>query len=292
MGGAPQLVSESQVEAMISLLTDDSDAVVDNCRRALLRNARVAEPMLRERMATRDGHTKLFKDVLDDIDRQRTEGEFIRCLAGLPDLQAGSMLLGRLVGAVGATDGVPAALDALADQVGAELARSGDALAAMTAVLVRQAGLRGTEPSLAQPVDALLHGVLVRRRGLPLPLCLVWLLVARRVGIPLFGLNMPGHFLIRLERDAGPQAGSDAQPDSVVIDPFHRGRIISTDRARAYLRRTGFPSSDLAALDASDRDMLLRTLRNLVMAAMRVEDAELQARCERILRAAENRKGA
>lgn len=282
MTPSPELVSESQVEAMISLLSDDSDIVVDNCRRALVRNARIAEPMLREALSERDGDTDRFKHVLDDIERQHAENEFIRQLQGLPDLEQGSILLGRLVGAGKAADRIPAALDALADQVGIELAVSGDPLVAMTAVLVRQNGFRGVEPSRAQPIDALLHGVTTRRRGLPLPLCLVWILVGRRAGIPILGLNLPGHFLIRLRQDSG----------SLVIDPFKQGRVVAPDLLKAHLRHAGFPSTDLAMLDASDRDMLLRTLRNLVMVAVRTDDQRLRERCERILKAAENRRRA
>ena len=274
-------ISESQVEAMISLLTDASASVVDGCRRALLSHAEMAEPMLRERLAQQDSHSAVFQAVLDDIGRNRAEAQLIRYLEGAPDLEQGSLLIGRLVDGDAGPDGVPAALDAMADQVDAEPARTTDALAAMTAVLVRHNDLKGIDPSLAAPVDALLHGVTARRRGLPLPLCVAWVLIARRCRLPLTGVNMPGHFLVRWQRESG----------SVLIDPFHKARIVSEDHCKAYLQRGGFPSTDIAQLDASDLEMLLRTLRNLVMIASRRKDRALAARCSRILNAVEKRKG-
>jgi hypothetical protein len=51
----------------------------------------------------------------------------------------------------------------------------------------------------------------------------------------------------------------------------------------AYLRDAAGGVVDLSLLDASDRDMLLRTLRNLVMLATRRGERELAARCARIL---------
>lgn len=277
------LTSESQVEAMISLLTDESEAVVDGCRKALLAHAEMAEPLLRERLARADvdGGTAVFRAVLDEIERARLAGNLVAYLKREPELEQGSILIGRLVepGSEG-PDGVVAALDAMADQVDAEPNRLSDPLAAMIAVMVRQNGLQGGDPSAARPRDALLHGVTGSRRGLPLPLSIAWILVARRAGLPVVGVNMPGHFLLRFDRDDG----------SVLIDPFHRGREVSEEHCRAYLSRGGLPDTRLDRLDASDREMLLRTLRNVVMIASRRNDGELARLCGRILGAVEQRR--
>jgi regulator of sirC expression with transglutaminase-like and TPR domain len=171
---------------------------------------------------------------------------------------------------------VTAALDAMADQVGNELAKQrepGRELQVMIDVLWRQNALTGADPARADPWDAVLHGVTLRQRGLPLALGMTWILVARRVRVPLFGVNMPGHFLVRHEGPAG----------SAIIDPYHGGRVVRPEDCRRHLAGAGYPSLDLRLLDASDRDMLLRTLRNLVMIASRRRERELAARCARIL---------
>jgi regulator of sirC expression with transglutaminase-like and TPR domain len=63
--------------------------------------------------------------------------------------------------------------------------------------------------------SSLLHEVLRRRRGLPILLSVVWLEVARRVGIPAYGVGLPGHFVVAI-----------GQPDgySVLVDPYAGGR--------------------------------------------------------------------
>jgi hypothetical protein len=300
----PALVSESQVEAAISLLTDTSDRVVESCRRALLEHAELAESLLRERLARSTGdEAEALRTALVDVVGSRLEAPLIDHLVHAPSLEQGSILIGRLIDASELPGSVTAALDAMADQVAAELAsprRTGrdgtgrdgagrdgagrDAgrqaaadsdreLSVLIDVLVRQQQLTGADPSRAEPWDAVLHGVTLRQRGLPLALCVTWLLVARRARLPLHGVNMPGHFVLRWEGSGGTR----------IIDPYHGGRLVSDEDCRRMLVSSGYPSIDVTLLHATDRDMLLRTLRNLVMIASRRRERVLGARCARIL---------
>jgi regulator of sirC expression with transglutaminase-like and TPR domain len=273
----PALASESQVEAMIALLTDESESVVDACRRALRAHGEMAEPLLRERLglAPKSERAAVYA-ALVDIVGGRLEAPLVDHLVHAPELELGGMLIGRLVDPSEQPGDVPAALDAMADQVAAALggARGPEhELGVFVDVLVRQNGLLGVDPGTADPGDAVLHGVTLHQRGLPLALCMAWLLVARRVGVPLVGVNMPGHFLLRYRR-----AGS-----SMLVDPFHGGRSVREEECRSYVKDVTGGTVDLALPDATDRDMLLRTLRNLVMIATRQGARELAARCARIL---------
>jgi regulator of sirC expression with transglutaminase-like and TPR domain len=279
--GAPlasqALASESQVEAMISLLTDESESVMDGCRRALRAHGEMAEPLLRERLGLVKGDERAaVLAALVDIVGGRLEAPLVDLLVHAPALETGSILIGRLVDPSEQPGDVPAALDAMADQVAVELGGTrepGRELAVLVDVLVRQNGLVGVDPGGADAWDAVLHGVTLRQRGLPLALCMTWLLVARRLGIPLVGVNMPGHFLLRYRRNSV----------SMLIDPFYGGRSVREEECVSYLNSAAGGVVDLSLLDASDRDMLLRTLRNLVMIATRRGERELAARCARIL---------
>ncbi len=279
------VVSESQVEAAISLLTDSSDRVVEGCRRALLDHASLAESLLRDRLRTATGaDAETLRAALLDVVGSRLEAPLVEHIVHNPSLEQGGILIGRLIDASESPLAVTAALDAMAAQVSAELearraagtatdAGPDSELAVLTDVLVRGHGLVGTDTRHADAWDAVLHGVTQRQRGLPLALCMTWLLVARRVGLPLHGVNMPGHFLLRWERPG----------QVLVLDPFHGGRILRDAECRAMLVDAGYPSIDVTLLHATDRDMLLRTLRNLMMIASRLRQRELAARCARIV---------
>ena len=72
-------------------------------------------------------------------------------------------------------------------------------------------GFAGDTDDYGNPRNSLLDVVIERRRGIPITLAVVLIEVARRRGLDLVGVGMPGHFLVR----------SAADPD-VFVDPFHR----------------------------------------------------------------------
>ena len=85
--------------------------------------------------------------------------------------------------------------------------------------------------------------VLARRTGSPLLLGLLWMEVAARVGFPLYGCNVPGHFLL-----------TAADPElQFFVDPFDGGRVAVLDEAEATLSRI------LGARVALDPAFLTRT---------------------------------
>lgn len=109
------------------------------------------------------------------------------------------------------------------------------------------------EDSPLRPHAALLHTVLQRRRGQPLSLALIALELARRLEIPLQGVNFPGHFLLRVP-------GADH-----LLDPCGGRRLYTRDCRELLLRYQG-PDAHLNAshlLGCDARTLLLRLSRNL-----------------------------
>jgi regulator of sirC expression with transglutaminase-like and TPR domain len=90
----------------------------------------------------------------------------------------------------------------------------GSDLDALTAHLCGTLGFRGDTDDYSDPRNSLLDAVLNRRLGVPISLSIVMLEVGRRLDIPLQGIGMPGHFLVR-----------DAKDDDVFVDPFHRVQL-------------------------------------------------------------------
>jgi len=272
-------ITSKQIDAMISLLDDESSQVVDSCLAALVRHGEQAEPVVRERLADATGQLRgPLQQALTEIVSARAEAELVRHLGGRPDLERGSILLGRLIDPGEGPDGVPAALDALGEALAPQVEDVEDdeeARRLLTELLVRQHGLVGREAGDFDRMDAVVHGALTRRHAMPLPLSIVWILVARRCGLPLFGLNMPARFLVGYGHD--PET-------ALMLDPFDGGQVISAEECEAFLRAYGYPASVRRPEVATDREMLVRTLSNLLMIARNEKDTALEARCVRILR--------
>lgn len=145
-----------------------------------------------------------------------------------------------------------AQLDDLAARVG------GPDLQALRAVLFEELGLAGDEIDYYDPANSFLDRVLARRRGIPITLAVVVIEVARRVGLGLEPVGMPGHFLVGVPAGAG--------TDRRLLDPFRRGTLLDVAGAHAIFERVSgagatFDPQWLAPVDP--HDVLARMLANL-----------------------------
>jgi len=124
-------------------------------------------------------------------------------------------------------------LDALAAEVEEELTRlDPDPVCALGAVIGVRHGFSGDAREYDHPDNSMLPTVLERRRGLPITLSVLYVAVARRAGIPLRGVGLPGHFV------AGHFPAPGGRPE--LLDPFHSGvRIAVPDLPQALLRPWG-----------------------------------------------------
>lgn len=116
-----------------------------------------------------------------------------------------------------------AELDELAESVPAE----GRDDSRLRAVL---SGFQGASSDYSLLESSLLPDVLRRRRGLPILLSSVWTEVARRAGVPAYGVGLPGHFVVGV---------GDPDGVRVLVDPWSGGRLLPFDRARDIAAETG-----------------------------------------------------
>jgi regulator of sirC expression with transglutaminase-like and TPR domain len=170
-------------------------------------------------------------------------------------------------------------LVALTERAAPHLVSGADA-AARAAHLVRflhdEAGLRGNDADYYDPRNSHLSMVLARGLGIPITLSIVYVDVARRLGISAAGVGFPGHFLARVVAPEG----------AVIVDAFH-GRVLAASDLRALLARAAGPAAELhptLLAPTPPREIVARVLRNLKHAhAQRGEIESALACSERLL---------
>ena len=117
-------------------------------------------------------------------------------------------------------------------------------------------GFRGNKEAYNDPQNSYLDAVLERRLGIPITLSVVYIEIGRRMGLPMFGINFPYHFLV----------GCDAPNDPIFIDPFEGGICLSKTQLTKRLPVVeGKPLrfSEHFIAPAKPSDILARMLRNL-----------------------------
>jgi len=142
---------------------------------------------------------------------------------------------------------------------------------ALNAYLFDELGFAGNESDYEDPRNSFLNEVIDRRTGIPITLSLVYMEISRRAGLPVEGVNFPGHFLLRC------RAGHDARyAEDLIIDPFHGGALLSRD---LLARRSGGREDDENAGQFESRalpratkpQILTRMLLNLKRVYVRMQ---------------------
>ncbi|MFI1028099.1 tetratricopeptide repeat protein [Streptomyces sp. NPDC020951] len=141
---------------------------------------------------------------------------------------------------------------------------------ALRDLLGEEYGFRGSAADYDRLESSLLHQVLRRRRGLPILLSVVWVEVARRAGAPVYGVALPGHFVVGF----GPPEDPERQ---VLVDPFDGGRLLTDEDASSLVvGATGAPLEASMLTPAEPLDVVVRILNNVrAWAAARPERSDV-----------------
>ncbi|HMJ14171.1 MAG TPA: tetratricopeptide repeat protein [Polyangiaceae bacterium] len=130
--------------------------------------------------------------------------------------------------------------------------------AALGEYLYDTCGFRGNREDYYDPRNSFVNEVIERRLGIPITLAVVYVEVARRIGVRAHGVGFPGHFLVRVEdSDRG---------EAVIIDPFGAGAVLDKDDLEQLLRKGSGARLELSLAMLAPtpvRHILARILMNL-----------------------------
>jgi regulator of sirC expression with transglutaminase-like and TPR domain len=177
----------------------------------------------------RSAHRQRLASIVRQADADLAEAAFLIDVEAHPDLDVDVMLL-RIDALADAFLTSWRGADATAATGGggvpADIGDTTEAATALRAFLYGQHGFTGQRDDYYHPDNALLSRVLETRTGLPILLSVLYVAVARRAGLPAWGIAQPGHFYVGM--------GDPAHP--IVLDPFDDGRTVDHHELAERLR--------------------------------------------------------
>jgi regulator of sirC expression with transglutaminase-like and TPR domain len=130
-------------------------------------------------------------------------------------------------------------------------------LAHLHDVLFDEEGFCGNTEDYYNPFNSYLPAVLEMKKGLPITLSLLYKIVAERLGLRVWGVGLPGHFLVGLDTDGV----------IMLVDSFAGGRTLTPDEAHDRMIEQFGPElewTDELLRPASNRHWITRMLQNLL----------------------------
>jgi serine protease Do len=185
------------------------------------------------------------------------------------DLLRAALLLAQLDDDELDVEAYAAQVARIAAEIEKGLAKEADAearRAALHAYLFEQQGFHGSRTEYYHAANSHLHRVIDEREGLPITLAVLYMELGRRIGLTVEGVGLPGHFVVRV---AAPQG------EPQLIDVFDQGKALTRADAAQLVR--DFADQELTdehLQSYSQREILIRMLRNLVGVAQGKADRE------------------
>jgi regulator of sirC expression with transglutaminase-like and TPR domain len=271
-------LSESQRTALLSLLEDDDPAIYRTVRDKIVSFGPQAADWLRPHTLSREpALRRRAQEIVLHFDRQAADNQFLAfCLKSGEEfaLEQGAWLLSRTQ----YPDINVEAYEALMDSFAADLRERLDfgrepkqILSAINHYLFQELGFRGNEENYYDPENSYLNRVLDRRTGNPINLCLFYLLLARRLRMPMAGIGLPGHFICRYQSSSA----------EIYVDAFQRGSFLTKADCVQYLLRGNYSVREQYLAPVSARRLLLRVCSNLHQIYQQLESPEEATRVQR-----------
>jgi len=246
-------------EALRRLLDDPTPQVREALLEELRRQGEPGLAFLRETAEGKDAslspHARRFLRELGGEDTVHMFFEFIRSFNY--ELETGLLMLERTVYPLltpGETHGFLDAVALRCRQLLLTPSSARDKCLVLNRVLFHEYGFRGEAENYHDPRNSFLQQVINRRRGIPLTLSVIYLLVAQRCGIELEPIGLPGRFM------ASCHLGSEP----FYIDAYERGAFRTEDDLRSYFATLEVPFDPAALMPVPVGEVLARCCRNLV----------------------------
>jgi regulator of sirC expression with transglutaminase-like and TPR domain len=273
-------LSQNQRIALVSLLADEDPAIYRTVREKILSCGPLAAEWLRPHTMSNDpALRRRARQIVLHFDRQAADDHFLGFCLGHGeefDLEQAAWLLAQTQYPLINVEAYQAVLDGYANGLRNRLVSTAEPQAILTIInqyLFGELGFTGNEENYYDPENSYLNRVMDQRTGNPINLCLMYILLARRLRLPVAGIGLPGHFICRYQSTAA----------EIYLDPFNRGKFLTKADCVQYLVNANCSLRDDYLAPVSPRRLLLRVCSNLHQIYQRLEQPTEAMRLQRYL---------
>ncbi|HEX8426543.1 transglutaminase-like domain-containing protein [Hymenobacter sp.] len=151
-----------------------------------------------------------------------------------------------------------------------------DQVQALNYVLFKMHKFAANTQNFHSPANSMLQRVLETRRGNPLTLCVIYLLVAQRLNLPIYGVNLPNLFVLTYRLD-------DLDVEPFYINCYNRGLVLSRTDIEHYVAQLNLTPNDIFYEPCSHIDIVRRALRNLQLSFEKLQEPAKAAEVNKLL---------
>ena len=167
-------------------------------------------------------------------------------------------------------------LDNLADEISIGMPKKGHPLGFIDHInyyLFKEFGYQGESQDYYNPENYYLHHLLETKKGIPITLSIFYMLISKRLGIPVYGVSLPEHFLLKFFNE----------DDEIFFDPFYGGKIYSKENCMSVGGSSNFQDVDRVLMDCTNLEIFTQVLKNLYQIYASQENVQKRDQIKEIL---------
>ena len=273
------VIPESQIRALIRLLADEDEKIVQTISGKLIDIGPTAVPLLQEAEIEQPEMAERIASVLEEIRGGKLEDELI-AQAALPDdrmdLEYAAFLIARYAYPTIDVSMYTRQLDEMAQEVRDRIgprASGEETVKTLNRYLFIEQGFKGNTKNYYEVENTYLNRVIDRRTGIPISLSMVYLLIGKRLSLPVHGIGMPGHFLVKYESDRY----------KIFVDCFNGGALLTEKNCQRFLTEAGYGFDERYLQHSPVRAVVSRMIKNLLAIYAKLDDPIKQTRLTKFM---------
>ncbi|MEX0945581.1 MAG: transglutaminase-like domain-containing protein [Balneolaceae bacterium] len=272
-----------EIESLIYLLDDPDPEVQESVKLRFKELGENAVPLLDQfrTESIKIAEKKAINEIIYNITIDSLFVDFSDLISqgiySLSDLEEALFTLARFGNPTLRTEEYKKRLDKLTSVIGSKITSTpslSEKMQILLKYLFRELRFRGDATHYHHIDNAYLDRVIDQRKGMPIMLSVVVLLISNRLGLPFYGVNMPIHFMLMYE----------TPNQAILIDPFDGGTIVTYNQCYYFLKKNGIEPRPEHLKKATPHEILIRCIRNMTISYRKINDDKKVADLNQLLR--------
>lgn len=116
------------------------------------------------------------------------------------------------------------------------------------------------------PQNCYVNKVIESRKGNPISLAIIYLSVAYKLGLPVYGVNLPKNFILAYKNEYRMRDAENEEEDILFyINPYNKGAVLGRREIDYFVTQQQLKPQKMYYVPCSNRDIIIRLLNNLIL---------------------------
>lgn len=271
------------IQALIHLIDDPDESVFAHVRDKLLQYGVEAIPYLESSWEEQDYglifHTRV-ENLVHEIQFEDVKHQLQRWKDSERDLLTGAIAIARYQYSGLDEDSIRAFIQEMRKDIWLELNPNQTAyekVKIFNSIFYGKYEFHGDSKHFHSPMNSYINTVIESRKGNPLSISLIYSIVAQAVDLPIYGVNLPNHFIVAYLDEGGVNRFLNKENKHGVLfylNPFSKGSMLNEEEITSFLKELNISPLREYYEPCSNSAILKRMLTNLIASFQQVGNAE------------------